>query len=176
MRRKITVDDRPAPYYNGAIYEWDETDTKPLRRLQYDLNLYIDKICTGEDTGLEVWFLEVLLREISRDDFQHVHLLGDLLDTANSAGPNTVAVLNRLANAIARKECTVDGVARVFGCSATAWKFGQLSQSSLFDQTTCWREYDVAWRARLDEASEARRDAHMDSGQPENNSQSTIER
>jgi len=146
MVYEVIVDELPVPFYDACHHQMDEMDTKALRQLQFELNLYIDRICTGEETGLDVLFCEKLLREISRNEFNDIYGMGELLRFANSQGSNAISALVLVAAGIARSECIVDDLKRVFGSSYTTWKFGQLAKSELFDLGACWREYDAAER------------------------------
>jgi hypothetical protein len=148
----------------------DEVDTKALRQLQFELNMYIDRICTGDDTGLHVHFCETLLREISRNGFDDVYRIGELLRLANSQGSRAISVLALVSAAIVRRECTIDDLNGVFGSSATAWKFGQVAKSELFDFTTCWREFDAV----LKREHSGGREGHLNSDEPEQTSQTMV--
>jgi len=61
------IDRRRPIAFNGVVFQ--RVDTDPLRKLQQEVNAYIDRICTSANTGNQVYETTNLLRHLLQTEF-----------------------------------------------------------------------------------------------------------
>jgi hypothetical protein len=118
---------RPIAVFDEELHNFVRIDTEPLRKVQAQVNDFINRICSSRSAGFEVFYVCRVLAHFVDTDFSGMGVLNDLLESANRpASGSYYDVLN------------------VLNCAAYGIECGDYSAEELREALT------ELWKKRLD--------------------------